>query len=261
MRAVIDCGRRDREVPTSARGVHAGKRIKLSDGAGRPPWSLTSDGTAGGDITYLQAPLTDASDSYIVDRCREVLTFWQDQMMAGRTSGVMIACDEGVRAWRARATGGAVVSGLDTVGVLVCAMLGLWCGEREAQWRTWGTLAEVLGGKDNKDIEKWQSSRRDWATLVSRMRDKFSTKALRTAFPSQYADENVPRGLIADAYMRALGVTERDVLHHLGFVKVCHSSSQMACFPLQTGSEHKLKPNVRACSCILVSSTAYLTME
>lgn len=224
VRAVIDCGSRERQVNTSVRGAHGGKRIKLKDGGGLSPWSLVSDSKSGNDITYMQAPFGDSDSAFTATFWREALHFWREQMMERQSRCVLIACDPGVRAWRA--ANGQTLSGIDGVGVLLCGTFAMWSGEKEIQWRVWVLLAEALGGQGDKDIEKWQKMRRGSETLVSRMRDKFSQRALRAAYPEQFGNPSVPRGLIIDAYISSLGLTEVDVIQTLGFTKVGRSLSR-----------------------------------
>jgi hypothetical protein len=257
--AVIDIGDGEREVRTAVMGRYAGRPLKLSDASGRPPWQLASaDDAVGRDILYLSAPLeNDTSEAHLEAKWASILEFWKKCMAAGRGKGVLLACRPGARGWvtkEIRKLGKAKegdgeeekhVTGLERVGPVVCAMLGVWAMERQLQWYSWVELGQVLAARTGVDtswadeIRTWQNQRRDWGSLVNRMRDKLSERALLVASSASRATlfspdtayapsdpssapagiQNVPKAILIDEFLSKLGVTDVEVLHSIGFSK------------------------------------------
>jgi len=257
--AVIDIGDGEREVRTAVMGPHAGRPLKLNDASGRPPWQLVSaDDTVGRDILYLSAPLeNDKSEAHLEAKWASILEFWKKCMAAGKCKGVLLACRPGARGWvtkeigilgKAKQGGGEEekqVTGLERVGPVVCAMLGVWAMERQLQWHSWVELGQVLASRTGVDtswsdeIRSWQSQRREWGSLVNRMRDKLSERALLVASSARRATlfspntayatsepssahagiQNVPKAILIDEFLSKLGVTDVEVLRSIGLSK------------------------------------------
>lgn len=164
---------------------------------------VSADDFVGRDLRYLSAPISLQTPGVELEsRWINIVAFWRSCMESGRSRGLLLACDPGTRGWVAdhlRKAGGKrtdvdgrngarseesededddKVTGMERVGPLVCAMIGVWAMERDLRWSSWLDLSQVLAsragvGKDWADeIKAWQNKRRDWGNVVNRMRDK-----------------------------------------------------------------------------------------
>ena len=179
IKAVLDCGKATRLVPTAPGGPHGGKPVALSAGGGVSPWQLSQGKVSLEDIHYKAVPFEDVQPADVAKAAsffQEVLSFILSQLSAGRTRTVLLAFSDLAATAsdafehdtaepismkspqqlkldtleREQRDAQYTQHRLASTGSLVAAGFFLWCVERHVQWKAWQMLAvDILGDTSN----------------------------------------------------------------------------------------------------------------